>query len=107
MNWFNNNQKLIDELKRQVKSRDSYIKGLVNTLEKYETEARDAPIMIDFNRMDIFSIERQCDNGGSYTTIGFWVEKDRFEQWHLYCNDQRHAQLIDDYVQWKNFKNRV
>lgn len=102
MNWFNDDQLLIDELKRQVKSKDAYIKDLVANLERYETEARDAPIVINFDRMNIFSIERQYDNKcGSYTTIGFWVDDSKFEAWHLYCNDARHNQLIADYNEWR------
>lgn len=103
-----------EELKAENVKLKSRVEGLENMLEEINSEITAAKPILDFDTMRIFSIERHVNNNKPCTIIGFWVkepvlssdgemivEKDAHKEWYLYCNTERHTELVNDFVAWK------
>lgn len=70
--------------------------------------------VIDFDTMRVFSIERLVNNNRPATIIGYFVGvpvfdseqktvamRDEVKEWTLYCNNERHEELVKKFVDWK------
>ena len=67
-----------------------------------------ANVEIDFNNMDVFSMERKIIDGQPCTIIGHWDLSGGAKtprEWSLFCNKESHEQLIKEFKIHK--KNRV
>lgn len=90
----------IDEL---IQERDKY-KSLAETYEQrllsIEANCSQSDCVIDFNAINVFSIERNTNDNFPCTIVGYTLKSDTSEQvreWYLYCTDQRHQELIDSF----------
>jgi hypothetical protein len=83
-------------------------------LDKFKSEFAKATPCIDFDIMRVFSIERNPGNGLACTMIGYYmnepvissdgemiVNRDVVKEWTLYCNTERHEELIKQFIEWK------
>lgn len=109
------NQKVqIEELKADVAT-------WKKTAEQYEQRAKEladmingavasAPVYFDFKNMKVFSVERNVNNGKPCTIIGYLLQepvlssdgemivgKDVLKEWYLYCSEDRHAELVEQF----------
>lgn len=117
------NKKKIEELKDEVRKlntcleyRDNWLKDkdkeieklkLLNT-EQLEEITIDSDVYFDFTKVNVFSIERMCDNrtnGKINTIIGFLLPKGegKYEtkEWFLYCSQEQHDKLVKQFSQHK------
>lgn len=97
---------LQDDLNMQRKLAENRLYDLDALRKKIKDEARACSVAIDFEQMDAFSIERMSDdNGLSKTVVGYLksLEEDKPEigEWVLYCNDEIHEQLVEQFKQVK------
>lgn len=104
----------IDELTRENANLKNQVKSLKQIIDDINSAVTACKPVIDFNTMRIFSIERNVNNNRPCTIIGFWeeepvlssdgemiVKKDVHKEWYLYCNNERHAELIEEFKDWK------
>jgi hypothetical protein len=69
-----------------------------------------AEVVIDFNNMRVFSVERYEKDGHPCTLLGYFLEepviandgsivaeKDVVHQWYLYCSIERHEEIVRQY----------
>lgn len=84
-------------------------------LRDIENETTKATPMIDFDTMRVFSIERNMTiDKKPCTIIGYYmndpvlssdgemvVDRDEVKEWTLYCNEQRHEELVKKFIEWK------
>ena len=97
------NDKLKEEnerLQKEVNRLLNLINGSIASAEAY----------FDFKNMRVFSVERNGHDNKPCTIIGYLlrepvlssdgemiVEKDVVREWYLYCNEERHQQLVDQF----------
>ena len=87
------------------------LEDTVNSDTKHQIELEDtvnSGVEIDFNNMDVFSIERKIIDGQPCTIIGHWDLSGGAKtprEWSLFCNKESHEQLIKEFKIHK--KNRV
>lgn len=109
MNFFNklfDNSNYVSYLEKQVKSLIKEIELLKETisdfnkvndeLEQYK-EIYDCDVIIDFNVMDVFSIERMNENNKPSTIIGYIRPDKTIGEWGLYCSKEQHQRLCEDF----------
>ena len=100
----------IAELERKVESQATTFSNLKQEcarLERLKEEQkqvksahRGAPLAVDFDSMDAFSVERINKNGVDITVIGYWAPGETEKQvaeWTLNCNDTIHAELVKQF----------
>lgn len=101
-----------DQLKAEnekLKARVEHLDKIVNEINSELTKAK--PV-IDFDLMRVFSIERMVSDNKPCTVIGYFINQptvdngvvanqDVVHQWYLYCNNQRHTELVDQFLAWK------
>ena len=108
----------LSEVEDENRSLVKRIKGLEDLLASFNSEVTAAKPMIDFDIMRVFSIERNVNSNKPCTIIGYYmneptissdgemvVDTDVVKEWTLYCNDARHAELIEEFKQWKAKQN--
>ena len=102
----------LENLQRENKelkyANDAYKKRL-------ETEMANASFAIDWEAMNVFSIERMWENGLPKTVLGYILEepviytegedqrvthKDVVREWTLYCSAEKHEQLVAEFKEW-------
>ena len=72
----------------------------VSRLERKNGEL-ELEIVIDFDNMDVFSIERNVTDGVGHTILGYWLE-DQYgsksnHEWFLFCSDETHEKLVSEF----------
>lgn len=106
----------IDDLEKQIESLqyavDAYKKRL-------EGEMANASFAIDWDTMNVFSIERLWENGLPKTVLGYILSepviytegddqrvthKDIVREWTLYCSAEKHEELVKEFKEWVSTK---
>lgn len=97
----------------QLKNKIAYLENALEEQQKHcnvkEQEDRNAKFVIDWSKLDVFSIERQYNYNGnlSVTVIGHWLTVNgtkMSKEWVLYCSVARHNELVDDFIANKGKK---
>lgn len=95
-----------------LQERDNYKKRLDDHL----IAAKDLEFAVDFDALEVFSIERMCVNNEDKTIIGYWAEETvavegkkigtqrTVREWTLYCSHRRHDDLVKAFRKWKDSK---
>lgn len=108
----------IVELQKRISDLEQDKANLIHLLETSEKAMADelakATPMLDFDIMRVFSIERMAVDDKPCTVIGHYinepilsndgemvVDRDVVHQWYLYCNNERHEELIQNFIEWK------
>lgn len=90
-------QKAQDEAKRM---REAY----ENQLSLNYKTAYGSEFAVDFCNMNAFSIERMCRDGQAVTVIGYFLNN-QVREWNLYCNEERHQELVNQFKLYLEKKN--
>lgn len=96
-----------EQLKQQNDQLQKEVKRLLESINGTITKA---DVHFDFKNMNVFSVERLVSDNKPCTIIGYLlkepvlsqdgemiVEKDVVHQWYLFCNEERHQQLVDQF----------
>lgn len=69
----------------------------------------DAEVVLDFKKMNVFSVERFVQDGVPCTLIGYFLNQSHVtnnnvvvnnnvvQQWFVYCSPERHAEIVQQY----------
>lgn len=122
MRFFNSDLVNISELRGRITELEVALARANNSLteanaklREIENETTKATPMIDFDTMRVFSIERNMTiDKKPCTIIGYYmndpvlssdgemvVDRDEVKEWPLYCNEQRHEELVKKFIEWK------
>ena len=122
MRFFNSDLVNISELRGRITELEVALARANNSLTEANAKLRDienettkATPMIDFDTMRVFSIERNMTiDKKPCTIIGYYmndpvlssdgemvVDRDEVKEWTLYCNEQRHEELVKKFIEWK------
>jgi hypothetical protein len=104
----------LEELKRENEELKARVKGFENILADVNSELTKAKPVLDFDTMRIFSIERMANDNKPCTVIGYFIDepvtnsegttimhRDVVHQWYLYCNNERHEEIVANFIAWK------
>ncbi len=112
-------KKYVRELERQLNEYQTGENQRQNDLDREErlkAEAefkrqeelqRNAPVSIDWNKMDAFSVERIWNHNGNgpTTNIGYYITNSDgnkvVKEWVLYCSLERHEELVKQFNEQK------
>lgn len=109
-------KRIRDLEKENTKLRDD-LRAANELIASINTSITSATPFIDFDSLRVFSIERLIDNNCPTTVIGYWKEepvvaegevvgkKDKLHQWYLFCNNERHEEIVTQFKQWKANQN--
>ena len=109
--FFRNNKDSIKEIQDAIKAtRTEEINKVESIYDNINIAKQtiNASAEIDFQNMDIFSIERTISSNKPRTVIGHWVIVDgckKTHEWLLYCNIDTHERLILEFKEHKKLKN--
>ena len=100
---FLQNSRKVVELTTQKALLEGKIKDLEEKLDifrsKEDTTQQD--FSIDFNKMDVFSIERNGDKHQPCTIIGHFMHQadgtKTTSEWYLYCSPTTHTRLVKEF----------
>lgn len=106
--------KELDDLKAENAELKARVAGFEKILAEVNSDLTKAKPVLDFDSMRIFSIERMANDNKPCTVVGYFiaepvlssdgemiVQKDVVHQWYLYCNNERHEELVNDFKAWK------
>ncbi len=97
------------ELQDRIDSRDNDIKRLEAQIKKMQLDKVDAiktdvntsEFVIDWNNMDVFSVERMGDHQSAYSVIGYYMynetEVKEVREWKFYCSHEQHNKLAEEF----------
>ena len=114
------------DMKVRMEELESEVKNLKHQISEYDTliasinsDLTKATPILDFDLMRVFSIERHVNGNKPCTIVGFFeqepvlssdgemiVTKDVHKEWYLYCNNERHEELVNKFVSWKKQSTR-
>lgn len=106
LNFFKSAQKISD-LTTQKALLESKVASLESQLESLKTteDTTQQEFSIDFNKMDVFSIERNGDKHQPCTIIGHFMHNadgtKQTSEWYLYCSPTTHAKLVKEFNESK------
>ena len=103
------------ELKQQVEKLEAELKAYKEWWAKMLDDARDSEIVLDFEALNVFSIERMIKSNETIpcTIIGYLKEETTIndegkvitnngvKEWYYYCSDKRHQELVDKFKELK------
>lgn len=86
-----------------IDDRDRLQSQLNKLRSQISAEENAAEVVIDFDQLNPFSVERHTTDGQRCTIIGYFNCEGKREQWYLYCSLEQHNKLIDQYkaYMWK------
>lgn len=90
-------QKAQDEAKRMREAYETQLSA--NYKSTYDSE-----FALDYRQMNAFSIERLCRDGQAVTVIGYFLNS-QVREWNLYCNEERHQELVNQFKLYLEKKN--
>ena len=94
------------------------LENLRKVLEKINAEMHSSEFSVDFAEMNAFSIERFVNNNIPCTVIGYFIEepvtldekkvasKKVLNQWYLYCTQERHTELVEQFKTYMKGKKK-
>lgn len=104
----------IRDLELELVRKDNSLTEANARLRNIEDATTKASVVIDFDTMRVFSIERNISSNRPYTIIGYYmsepvlssdgemiVNRDDVKEWTLYCNEHRHEELVRAFKGWK------
>ena len=114
------------DMKVRMEELESEVKNLKHQISEYDTliasinsDLTKATPILDFDLMRVFSIERTVSNNKPCTVLGYYindpivsadgemiVDRDKVREWTLYCNNDRHATLVEEFKLWKQQSTR-
>jgi uncharacterized coiled-coil protein SlyX len=98
-----------EKMAEQISELENRIKGFEKTLEKINNDVPASSFVFDFNTVKVFSIERNFNDNRPATIIGYLlpepvtteengvVIKDVVREWYLYCNQEQHEKLVEQF----------
>lgn len=95
------NDKLVAEvtrLKKDVGVLEETVTSLTNAINK---AIEDSGVSVDFRAAPIFSIERIWHDDSYITVLGLNPRNGKFPEWFIYCSDETHARLVEEYNRYK------
>lgn len=107
----------IKDLKEENDQLTAELESLKKVLAGINNDITSATAIIDFDSMRVFSIERLVDKNRPTTVIGYWMaepcicegevvgSKDVLQQWYLFCNNDRHEDIVKQFKEWKEKQN--
>lgn len=102
------------ELQKKVDSLEQMVESYKKTIEKINADVTASTFYFDFNSVKAFSIERNCNDNRPVTIIGFFlpeariseengfVTTDVIREWYLYCDQEQHEKLVEQFKASKN-----
>lgn len=119
---FNTAKKEIENLKKKLDFQQSAIDKFEQSRAQFwvaHRESQTAKFSVDFNKLDVFSIERitrSRDYAGtefyvSETVLGYWNQigsgKEQVKEvgeWYLECSIEEHNRLVDEFEKTRSKK---
>ena len=99
------------KLKKEVEDLKKVIADINKAIQSSE-------FCVDFKEMNAFTIERFVNNNNPCTLIGYFIDepvivddktigsKKVLNQWYLYCTQERHTELVDQFKVYMKNKNK-
>lgn len=112
LEWkLNYEQGCVERYKRwyeELRNKEAY----KEEMKRAQLEARKASVYIDWDKIDVFSIERRVNEWGvANTEIGYWKEElencqivKKYKTLVYHCSDEIHETLVVDYETWKSYQ---
>ena len=72
------------------------IEELQKVINDYNDDCRKSNVLMDFSRIDAFSIERVIKDGIPYTNVGYILDG-KSKEWCINCNETQHNELISTF----------
>lgn len=69
--------------------------------EEVKNDVQSSTFVIDWAKLDVFSIERMGDVRDAYTVIGYWTTRENgsktVQEWKFYCSKEQHEKLAKEF----------
>jgi hypothetical protein len=87
-------------LERELRWANNDKEVLQHSLDKIKGTVQDCTMVVDFDRMDAFSVERMIKDGKECTVIGYRNEG-KIREWLLWCSRDQHERIVTEFNEWK------
>lgn len=92
-------RKELQETRKTIKELEEKLK--IQIKPDLNKELDKASFELDFEKMNVFSIERVIREDRLITVVGFWNNKGELVQWYLRCSEAEHERLIGEFRRHK------
>lgn len=110
-------EKQVVELEKKLANAGVQLDAFKKTIDKINAEIPASSFSFDFETVNVFSVERNINDNRPVTIIGYLlpepvttteesgvVTKDVVREWYLYCNQEQHEKLIEEFNKHKGNK---
>ena len=108
-NVYKLNRKLLQEIAEKDKLINSYVadvKRLTRTQDEgIVKDCHSAEFVVDWDKINAFSIERHGGEKEAYTIIGYFDSNNQVAEWKFYCSLEQHNKLAKEYKDGLTKKN--
>lgn len=102
-------ERLLDSYKGSLETLQSQYDSLKHNYDALTSANRDVEFEIDFDKLNVFSIERSKDHR---TVIGYFITKyeevgdyccetENIKEWYLDCSQAQHNKVVEKFLHWK------
>lgn len=97
----------VQELEKQIEELTDAARG------KLADDVQSSKFEIDFDKMEVFSLERNHNGQRAFTIVGYFINvpeqygmKKAVHEWTLYCSMKEHERLVTEFQKWKNARGK-
>jgi len=95
------NRKLRQDLAERDKLINSYVADVKRLTkeqdEKVVADCHSADFVVDWKRLNVFSVERHGGEKEAYTIIGYFDKDGCIDEWKFYCSLEQHNKLAQEF----------
>lgn len=96
-------------LRNEIETLNIKLKNAQSFIDKINDDIGKSSFVFDFKGMKVFSVERNISDNRPVTIIGYLlpepftteengvVTKDTIREWFLYCDQERHEKLVEEF----------
>ena len=95
------NNKLKQDLAERDKLINSYVADVKRLMreqdDKVVADCHSADFVVDWNKLNVFSVERHGGEKEAYTIIGYFDKDGCIDEWKFYCSLEQHNKLAQEF----------
>lgn len=97
-----NENKRIAALQKRIEELEADNNRLrTEQLQEIKDDVQSSTFVVDWSKLEAFSLERMGDVRDAYTVIGYWSTRENgsktVQEWKFYCSKEQHEKLAKEF----------
>lgn len=93
----------LEEALERIENLEHEKSMLQSKLDTMELASREAPMSLDFEGMNVVSVERVWEDGHASTGFGY-ILNGEMHSWYFHCSDATHSRIVSEFDAYRRAK---